>query len=209
MTDQLIPAPPQVQRGSGKMLPFLLALPAAAWLISIAQMRGMSMGAATDLGSLGHFMGTWVPMMAAMMLPGTTIVLRRHHDTRKAPGFLLSYLGMWTAIGLVAYAVYRPHGNTATGAALLAAGLYELTPLKRRCRERCAQGTRTGTTYGVACLGSSIGIMAILFALDPMSIPLMAAATVVVTGQKLFPAAWPVEITLAFTAAACGIWILT
>jgi hypothetical protein len=47
-----------------------LGVPIAAWLLAMQQMRGMDMGTGTELGSLGFFIGTWVPMMAAMMLPG-------------------------------------------------------------------------------------------------------------------------------------------
>src|SRR5260370_20371348 len=47
-----------------------LGLSAAAWVVTVRQMHGMDMGVATPLGSLAFFMALWVPMMAAMMLPG-------------------------------------------------------------------------------------------------------------------------------------------
>ena len=47
-----------------------LALAAACWAVSIRQMSGMDMGTATRLGSFAFFIALWVPMMAAMMLPG-------------------------------------------------------------------------------------------------------------------------------------------
>jgi hypothetical protein len=40
-------------------------------------MNGMDMGAATELGSFASFLGYWVPMMTAMMLPAAPPVLRR------------------------------------------------------------------------------------------------------------------------------------
>ena len=46
-----------------------LVLAAAAWVVAVEQMKGMDMGGATELGSFGSFVGFWVPMMAAMMLP--------------------------------------------------------------------------------------------------------------------------------------------
>jgi hypothetical protein len=40
-----------------------------AWIVTLERMRGMDAGPGTDLGGLGWFLGLWVTMMAAMMLP--------------------------------------------------------------------------------------------------------------------------------------------
>src|SRR5207237_2353350 len=47
-----------------------LGLAAASWVVAVWQMNGMDMGVATPLGSFTFFVAMWVPMMAAMMLPG-------------------------------------------------------------------------------------------------------------------------------------------
>ena len=47
-----------------------LAVAGVAWVVTLRQMSGMDMGGATELGSLASFVALWVPMMAAMMLPG-------------------------------------------------------------------------------------------------------------------------------------------
>ena len=211
MTNHALPAS-SVRPERAQILISVLGLAVACWLMSIAQMSGMgamgSMGTATNLGPFVRFFPLWMTMMAAMMLPGTAAALLKQDRTRAAPKFLLSYLGILAVTGIFAYAAYRPHGRTAAGTIVLAAGLYELTPLKRRCRERCRHGNDSGTAFGVACLGSSIGLMAVLFAISPMSISLMAAMTAILTAQKWFPAAWPVDIPLALTVAAGGLWIL-
>jgi predicted metal-binding membrane protein len=55
-----------------------LGLAAASWVVAAPQMHGMDMGMASRLGSFGFFVGLWVLMMAAMMLPGVVpAVLRR------------------------------------------------------------------------------------------------------------------------------------
>ena len=54
-----------------------LGLEAAAWVVGAQAMDGMDMGVATELGSFGSFVGLWVTMMAAMMLPG---VIGREDD---------------------------------------------------------------------------------------------------------------------------------
>src|SRR5260221_12824033 len=115
-----------------------LGLAAASWVVAVRQMSGMDMGVATRLGSLAFFAALWVPMMAAMMLPGAApAVLRRAHASgrvRAGPLFFGSYLVVWTLVGVAVYALYRPHGPLAAGAVTIAAGVYELTPLKRHFR---------------------------------------------------------------------------
>ncbi len=43
----------------------------ASWFLTVQRMSGMDMGVATRLGSFPYFLSVWVPMMAAMMLPGS------------------------------------------------------------------------------------------------------------------------------------------
>jgi hypothetical protein len=54
-----------------------LALAAASWVVALHQMDGMDMGVATELGSFAFFVAAWVPMMAAMMLPGAVPAVSR------------------------------------------------------------------------------------------------------------------------------------
>ena len=190
-----------------------LAVAGASWLVAVQQMRGMDMGTATELGSLAFFIGIWAPMMAAMMLPAAIPAVARfaRSDGRAlaAPLFASSYLALWTLVGLVAYAGYRPHGSLAAGALAIAAGIYELTPLKRNCRRRCLQSVRSGFEFGIYCFGSSLGLMVLLLALGVMSVSLMAAVAVVVLAQKLLPPKPWIDIPVAFTIVALGIVTLT
>jgi predicted metal-binding membrane protein len=189
-----------------------LGLAAASWVVAAWQMHGMDMGVATELGSFGFFAGLWVVMMAAMMLPGAApAVVRRARargGARAVPLFAGSYLAVWALVGIAVYAVYRPHGPMAAGAVVIAAGLYELTPLKRRCRARCRDGVRSGFGFGLSCAGSSIGLMAMWVALGLMSIPWMAVVAVVVLAQKLLPAKAAIDVPLAAAITGLGIWII-
>src|ERR1700694_4870077 len=120
--------------GTAAALTATLALAAASWVVAIRQMNGMDMGVATGLGSFAFFVALWVSMMAAMMLPGAApAVLRRAHASgvRAVPLFVGSYLAVWTLVGVVVFALYRPHGSFAAGALVIAAGIYEFTPLKQ------------------------------------------------------------------------------
>jgi predicted metal-binding membrane protein len=189
-----------------------LGLAAAAWVAAVRQMSGMDMGVATRLGSFAFFAAAWVTMMAAMMLPGAVpAVVRRVQASgrlRGVPLFLGSYLAVWALAGVAVYALYRPHGVVVAGAVVIAAGAYELTPLKRHFRRRCQEAAGSGLGYGLCCLGSSIGLMAILVALSIMSVIWMAVITVLALGQKLLPAKRAVDVPLALAIAGLGILIV-
>src|SRR5438874_12619559 len=47
----------------------LIAAALVAWIVAYERMHGMDAGPGTDLGGLGWYLGVWVTMMAAMMLP--------------------------------------------------------------------------------------------------------------------------------------------
>lgn len=104
-------------------------------------MNGMDMGVATGLGSFASFVALWVPMMAAMMLPGAApAVLRRAHASGRVRAVLLfvgSHFAVWTLVGIAVYALCWPQGPFAAGAIAIAAGVYEFTPLKHVFRRRC------------------------------------------------------------------------
>ena len=130
----------------------------AAWVLVIARMRGMDAGPGTDLGSAGWYLGIWVTMMAAMMLPSAVpmvLLFSKAAGSASRPGlrtalFVVGYLIAWTAFGVVAYALFRlvrgvdpsflawdRAGPEVTGAAIALAGVYQLTPAKRVCLRHC------------------------------------------------------------------------
>jgi predicted metal-binding membrane protein len=189
-----------------------LGVGAACWVVAVWQMKGMDMGAATRLGSFGFFLTVWVAMMAAMMLPGAApAVLKRAHATGTLPAvplFVGSYLAVWTLAGVVLYALYRPHGTVAAGVIVVAGASYELLPIKRECRRRCRERARSGIGFGLCCLGSSLGLMAMLVALGVMSITWMALISVLVCGQKLLPAKAAVDVPVALAFVGLGTLIL-
>jgi predicted metal-binding membrane protein len=175
-------------------------------------MNGMNMGVATRLGSFAFFIALWVSMMAAMMLPGAApAVLRSVRASgrlRAVPLFVGSYLAVWTLVGVAVYALYRPHGSFAAGVVVIAAGVYELTPLKQHFRRRCRESIRSGFEYGLCCVGSSIGLMLILVALSVMSVTWMSVITVLVLAQKLLPAKAAIDVPLALAIVGLGILIV-
>jgi predicted metal-binding membrane protein len=189
-----------------------LGLAAACWVVAVLQMDGMNMGVATELGSFASFVGLWVPMMAAMMLPGAipavSNFMRSDGRVLAAPLFAGSYLAVWTAVGLVVYGLYEPHGTNLAGALIVAAGVYELTPLKRGCRRRCRENVRSGFQFGIYCVGSSIGLMVMLLAVGVMSIAWMCVVAALVLAQKLLPPRAFIDAPLALTIIAVGILVV-
>jgi predicted metal-binding membrane protein len=189
-----------------------LALPVGLWLVSVKQMDGMDMGVATELGSFSSFVALWLTMMGAMMLPGATpAVLRRAHAGRRVgtvPLFVGSYLAVWTLVGVAVYAVYRPHGTAAAGGLAIAAGIYELAPLKRYFREHCRQGSHSGLEFGLSCVGSSIGLMLLFVALGVMSVLWMAVIALLIAAQKLLPPRAAIDVPVTLAILGLGVLIL-
>ena len=140
----------------------LVAAALAAWIVTVTRMRGMDAGPGTDLGGLGWYLGIWLTMMAAMMLPSVApmvLTFTRVSRERRRQGraafvptwvFLAGYLAAWVAYGLIAYGVFRlvtgvdsgllawnEAGPYLAGGAVAAAGIYQLTPLKDLCLRHC------------------------------------------------------------------------
>ena len=190
-----------------------VGLAAASWVVAARLMNGMDMGVMTPLGSFGSFLVLWVAMMAAMMLPGAApAALRYAGAVRRVDAVVLfvgSYLAVWAAFGVAVFAVYRPHGPLAAGAITIAAGLYEFTPLKQAFRRRCREHARSGFEFGLCCVGSSIGLMAMLAALGIMSLTWMIVIAVLVIVQKFVPMRAANDLPIALAMIGFGILIVT
>jgi predicted metal-binding membrane protein len=134
----------------------LFGLAALAWWSTAERMGGMDDGPGTDLGAVGWFLGAWIVMMAAMMLPSVspTVALyarMARSGPRTAPSvFASGYLATWAAAGLGAYGVFKlgeallgnelawdGAGRWLAGGTLLLAAAYELTPMKDVCLGKC------------------------------------------------------------------------
>ena len=140
----------------------LLAIALATWIVTVERMTGMDGGPGTDLGGLGWYIGVWVTMMAAMMLPSVApmvLLFARVTGERARRGqaafvptwiFVAGYLAAWTVYGLLGFGIYRgvvaldlgflawdEQGPIVAGVAVALAGLYQLTPLKEICLRHC------------------------------------------------------------------------
>jgi predicted metal-binding membrane protein len=150
-------------------------------------------------------------MMCAMMLPSAVPAIARRARERDgvlaAPRFAGAYLGIWALAGVALWGLYRRPGEAAGGALVVGAGLYELTPLKRECRRRCRERVRSGARFGAWCVGSSIGLMLVLVAVDVMSAALMLAVAGVVLAQELLAPRRILDLPLALALVGVGLAI--
>lgn len=195
--------------------PLLIALAATVglgvvgWAIVVPRMRGMDMGVATMLGSFPFFLSVWVPMMAAMMLPGLAPSAIRIADSSRAvldlPRYVGTYLGVWACFGVLVFIAYRPHGAVVAGAVTIGAGVYELTPVKARFRTKCRGGSSNGLRLGLCCVGSSVGLMLMMVALGSMSLTVMGVTAAIVLLQKLLPPRAVIDVPIALSIIGVGI----
>jgi len=153
------------------LLLVVVILSVCAWTITYYQCTNMGilmqLGVPMSLGMEGHansrsletFVGMWLVMMMAMMLPSTypTLLLYRtvSRNRTRRPAFAtllfgLGYFLTWTASGILFYAAFLvtgairesvPGGNVTVlrgaAACLILAGLYQWSPFKRACLRHC------------------------------------------------------------------------
>jgi predicted metal-binding membrane protein len=219
------------------LLAALLGTALVAWIVTVQRMRGMDAGPGTDLGGFLPFLGIWVTMTAAMMLPSevpTVLVFGRTRGGGQMGEFVTGYLIAWTAYGLAAYAIYRgvraadpaflawhEGGPWTAGGALAAAGIYQLTPLKTACLRHCRSplqfllrgrpgrlgAVHMGVEHGAVCVGCCFGLMLALFALGVMSLVWMGIVALAVLMEKTLPGGRAFARALAGTLAGLGIWV--
>jgi predicted metal-binding membrane protein len=219
------PLPGLIQLG---LIGLLIVLAAVGWALTDDRMSGMDAGPGTDLGGLGWFLGVWVVMMTAMMFPSIAPMVvmyariqegKREREQRSPAGatgvFVAGYLVSWAAAGLAGYLIFEgvasldlgflawdEGGPYVAGGVILAAALYQLTPLKDVCLRHCRNplmflidhwhpgrvgALRMGVEHGGFCVGCCWMLMAALFALGVMSIGWMAFIAALIATEKLLP----------------------
>lgn len=197
-----------------------LAWVAVAWQTSMAGHIGMGPT------SFPSFALSWVPMMAAMMLPSATPLVmafvRELDGSRSWPvgvGVLLAvYLFVWACFGIGLFAMANAAGlrlprDLAAVLAIAFAGLYALTPLKRAGQARCVEMCRrlalpeggavraacaAGSAYGLGCVACSAGVMVALFAVGMSDLWMMVLGAGLVFLFKL-ATPWARRIELVVT----------
>jgi predicted metal-binding membrane protein len=199
------------------------------WSMSMAWMRMPGQG---PLAAAAAFLAMWLLMMAAMMLPSLVAMLSRYRLALRRYGerglalptalAAAGYFAAWTGVGallyplgaLLAAAEMRSPALAravplASGAALMIAGLVQLTPWKLerllRCRDPLACcGTpradargawRQGLRLGAECCLCCAGLIAALVVLGVMDLRAMGLVTAAITAERVSP--WPRRVARA------------
>jgi predicted metal-binding membrane protein len=192
----------------------------------------------------------WWVMMIAMMIPSAapTILLHarivRHGQARgeiqnplvPSAAFAAGYLAIWLGFSVLAVALQFAlerfgvlHGMmmwstspALTAGLLIAAGLYQLTPLKTTCLASCRSPTefltrhsqpgnagafRMGVVHGAHCLGCCWALMLLLFAAGIMNLVWIAGLAILVLLEKLAPFGVRVSRLTAALLIGAGLYV--
>ena len=184
----------------------------------------------------------WSSMMLAMMLPSAApaILTHRAMSARLAARgglpsppalFVAGYAVIWAAFSLAAMTLQllvpvRLTGmmavtSTALGATLLiAAGLYQMTPLKQSCLKRCQSpllffarrwregALRMGLRHGIDCVACCWVLMGLLFYGGVMEPRWIVGLAVFVAAEKLIPARSQLSRFTGLLLIGWGAWVI-
>lgn len=194
----------------------LLLAAASAWLGTIYLSRDMSeMSGTMGLGALS-FLGIWILMMSAMMLPAVAPVALAYDRlilsdrVVRVPLFAGGYLSVWAAAGLPAYLLVRfipeqmSQATTTTVAAVafVGCGIYQWSPAKALCLKHCRapmslllryssyrgrfRDAAAGAHHGAYCLGCCWTLFVLLLVFGVMNIVAMLVLAVIVLLEKVW-----------------------
>ena len=157
------------------------------------------------------FVTSWTVMTIWMMLPTSLPLLatfgavaRDRADRALLLALVVAgYLAIWSLFGVVVYGVQvaTPRLALGSGAILLLAGLYQFTPLKHRCLDKCRsplsfviahwqgrhdrwQALRLGIDHGLFCVGCCWALMLLMFVAGMNSVAWMLALAAVMAIEK-------------------------
>jgi predicted metal-binding membrane protein len=196
------------------------------WTMSMAWMR---MPGQTWPGAAASFVGMWVVMMVAMMLPSLVPMLWRYRQAG------VGYFSVWTVLGMAAFplgvalaavemqqpALARAVPITVGGVVLIA-GVLQLTAWKARHLACCRAapgpsralpadaGTawRHGLRLGLHCSYCCGGLMAILLVIGVMDLRAMAVVTAAITVERLAPAGERVARAIGAVVVGAGLLLI-
>jgi predicted metal-binding membrane protein len=192
------------------------------------EMGGMAMPATTWTTGYGLMMfAMWLAMMVVMMLPSAVPMLLFYDSIARKGGagsaavghtilFGLGYLAIWLGFSVGAVilqfaldktSLLSPAMRTSSvalaGAILVAAGVYQWTPLKQACLRQCRSpldfvlthwrngnggALSMGIRHGIFCLGCCWMLMLLLFVGGVMDLRWIAGIALFVLIEKLAPA---------------------
>ena len=199
-----------------------VAASALCWAWSLHAAAAMHHGA-----SVWPLFTMWAVMMAGMMIPPEVPNAIQLSGARFV-AFLGGYLAPWLAFSFAAAAAHAAlheaglidHGMALVGraapaAVLAAAGLCQLSPLKRACLRRCRDAGKaarpallSGASSGLVSVGSCGVLMLVLFVTGVMSVAAMALLTALLVLERLLPPRLPVSAMAGIVLLGGAAWRL-
>jgi predicted metal-binding membrane protein len=186
-------------------------------------------------GGAAAFLGMWVVMMLAMMLPSLVPMLSRYREAvpesgaaRLGPLTVLvgaAYFFVWALFGLAAFALGAALARAApiaAGLVVLIAGGFQVTSWKARrlawCREAPGRGRmlpadagtalRHGLRLGLHCSLCCAGLMAILLVIGVMDLRAMALVAAAITVERLAPGGERFARAIGLAAIGTGLFLI-
>jgi predicted metal-binding membrane protein len=197
---------------------------------------GMMMSAQWSREYAGVMFLMWWVMMIAMMLPSATpmvLLFAMVNRKQKEKGnayvptvlFVSAYLAVWAWFSVVAVALqWGLEATTMGGGLLLAAGIYQLTPIKQACLKHCRSplqfvmshwrsgwrgAFRMGVEHGAYCVGCCWFLMGLLFFGGIMNLYWIAGLAVFVLLEKTIPMGHWISYMVGVALIVWGIVVLT
>jgi predicted metal-binding membrane protein len=222
----------------------LVGVTGAAWLamlrvpMSEHDMAGMEMAMTPTLADGVIFVAAWAIMMAAMMLPSAMPMIGLYaamqRDARSATAraaavsaFTAVYVMLWAISGVPIYfaslALMAAAASTlayTTAAVLIAAGVFQLSPLKSVCLRHCRSplgfilghwragwrgAVRMGIAHALYCLGCCWALMVVLVVAGAMGLPWVLLIACVVAAEKILPCGEWIARTTGVALALLGV----
>ncbi|SAK49348.1 membrane protein [Caballeronia temeraria] len=159
----------------------------------------------TWLRAAAGFIGMWIAMMTAMMLPSFAPVLSRDRGSVRASwSTAAGYAFVWTMTGLAAFtfgailtAIMMRAPSIArcvpfaSGVVVLMAGALQCSAWHARmlscCRHASHRGWRGGVRHGLHCVACCAGLTATLFVFGVMDLRAMTLVTLAISAERLMP----------------------
>jgi predicted metal-binding membrane protein len=189
----------------------------------------------------------WWTMMLAMMLPSAAPAILTYSTLSQrftqqgglvasVIVFVAGYIAVWTVFSVAAVILQLATQNFVTltgmmavtssvvgGGLLIAAGLYQMSPLKYACLRKCqsplmffARSWRKGSwgaftmgvEHGTYCVGCCWVLMGLLFYGGVMELTWIVAIAVYIAAEKLIPVGTRLSAFSGLVLSGWGVWIL-
>lgn len=218
----------------------------AGWTVTLFGMDTLHVSLGKQGNPLAGYLISWIVMLTAMMLPAEMRFVAAFHQFSAASArqrntaltaccFVGGYFLIWSLFGVAAYLadekIAKPAStlilpyvqkSTLAGLAIIAAGFYQLSPLKEACLNHCVSplsffyrkwqpgvlaAVRLGIEHGAICVGCCWGLMLVMLVMGCMDLFWMSAVGLVMFAEKIFSSMRWFSKPVAIALVLLGLWL--